>query len=82
MPCTPPLVKLPAEVSIAKGDETKLGVRTQAGVEYTWYQGEAKIADGDSTFVSPSSDTVYKVVAKNSCGQAESSVRVKVLAFQ
>ncbi len=78
MPCQPPKVKMPAEISIAKGDEVRLGVRPEGGVDYEWFVDATSQGKGDFIYVSPSQDTIYKIVAKNSCGQAESSVRVKL----
>lgn len=81
MACKPPLVKLPAEVTVAKGEETRLSVREEAGVDYAWYLGDQQLGSGAALDVVAQEAGVYKVVAKNECGQAESSVRVKPLSL-
>lgn len=78
LPCQPPKVKLPAEVTITKGDEVRLGIRPEGGVDYEWTSTNETLGKGEFMYVSPSTDTIYTVVGKNSCGRAESSVRVKV----
>ncbi len=81
MVCKPPLVKLPAEITSNRGEETRLAVRAETGVEYEWFQGERKIGSGPSLDVTPQDSDVFKIVAKNDCGTAESSVRLKPLSF-
>ncbi len=78
LPCQPPKVKLPAEVSIAKGDEVRLGIRPEGGVDYVWSSDKTTLGKGEFMYVSPAADTIYTVVGSNTCGKAESSVRVKV----
>jgi hypothetical protein len=79
--CMPPIVKLPAEMSVNAGDAAFLSVKGENGAEYSWFQGKTKIGDSNEASVVPTADTIYKVVAKNGCGQSESSVRVTVLNF-
>lgn len=81
MQCKPPLVKLPAEITATRGEETRLAVRGETAVDYEWYQDGKKVGAGDTLDVTPLETSVYKVVAKNGCGVAESSVRVKPLTF-
>jgi hypothetical protein len=79
--CMPPIVKLPAEMTVNAGDAAFLSVKGENGADYAWFQGKSKVADGAQTSVVPTADTIYKVVAKNACGQSESQVRVKVLSY-
>jgi len=81
MSCMPPLVKLPAEMSVAAGDQAHIAIKAENDVDYTWYQGKTKVGEGTAVDVAPSKTAIYKVVAKNSCGTAESQTRVKVLNF-
>ncbi len=81
LPCKPPMVKLPAEVQVEMGTEAMLGVKEVEGVDYTWFKGSDQIGVGNMIYVSPSEDTIYKLVAKNSCGASESSVRVKMISL-
>ena len=78
MPCKVSTVKLPAEIVMAPGDEVRLGVRPESGVEYEWFKNETSIGTGEFIYVSPSEETVYSIKGKTSCGSSESSVRVKV----
>lgn len=80
-PCTPAKVKLPAEMTVAKGTETMLGVRYQQGVTYKWFKDGVQIGTGPMIYVTPQENAVYKLVGKNACGQAESSVSVKVVSI-
>jgi hypothetical protein len=82
--CMAPEPKLPAEITVGRGDELKLSVRGEAGVDYTWLEQGAKesVGSGDTAFVTPTKETVYKVIAKNACGTSESKVRVKVIAAE
>ncbi len=77
---TPPHVKLPASVTMHKGDDVLLGIKAEQGVTYQWYQdGVPGAGLTESTVVvSPVADTVYKLVGKNSAGTTESSVKVIV----
>lgn len=78
-PCKPPLVKLPAEVTTMPEVEVVLGVKAQAGVDYTWFEGDKEVAKGAVMYVTVTKETVYKLVAKNACGTSESSVKVKLV---
>lgn len=78
-PCKPAQVKLPAEISAVSGVEVVIAVREQSGVDYTWFEGEKEVGKGAVFYVTPTKETVYKLVGKNACSTAESSVRVKVI---
>lgn len=75
----PPHVRLPAEISIVLGTEVLLGVRSEAGVTYQWYEGDRPISQESTVWVKPGVDTLYKIVAKSRAGTAESTVLVKVI---
>lgn len=79
MPCVPPKVKLPVTVSINTGDEVELAVKQITGVSYSWTADGVQFATGSEVTISPTKDTIYKVMAKNTCGSAESSTQVKVV---
>jgi C1A family cysteine protease len=79
MPCKPPVVKLPAEVQAYSGVEVVLGVKAVQGVTYSWFVGDTKVGDSATLFVTPTAETIYKLVAKTACGESESSVRVALV---
>lgn len=80
-PCTPPKIKLPALVVASPNVEVMLGVKPQAGWQFEWYADGVAMPgeNGSMLYVTPAKDTVYKLVAKSSCGTAESSVKVSLL---
>lgn len=78
-PHDPPHVRLPATVSVYKGDEVMIGVREESGVSYTWFTGTTQVGTGSMLYVSPVVDTVYRLVGTNSAGSTESSVKVVVI---
>lgn len=80
-PCVAPKAKLPAEVQYLQGTEVMLGVKPEAGVQYTWtIQGESAVLGTESMlYVSPVKDSVYKLSAKNTCAISESLVRVRLV---
>lgn len=78
MPCKAPIFKLPAFITADKGTEVMLGTKEQANTTYTWYVADTKVATGAVYFVTPTETTTYKLVAKNACGEAESSVQVTI----
>jgi hypothetical protein len=77
-----PDIRLPSRVEVQAGTEIGLGKRAaQPGVVYSWYADGGLLPDTTSyIFVTPTKDTVYKVIAKTRSGQAESTVEVKVTA--
>jgi hypothetical protein len=81
MPCKPPVVKLPISVTINAGDEVMISTRNLDGVSYEWSTGpcQSSIGQTHELAISPKEDTTYKVTGKNSCGTAESSVRVTLV---
>lgn len=78
MPCVPPKIKLPATVESEAGVEIVLGVKAEEGVDYTWFEGGTEIGKSAILHVSPLVDIVYKLVGKNSCGESESQVQIKI----
>lgn len=78
---TPPHVRLPAEIDILPGtDGVPVGVKSEAGVTYKWYADADLLPQTESViYVTPSQDTVYKIVAQTAAGVAESSVKVHIL---
>lgn len=78
-PAVPPHVRLPAEITIALGTQIPLGVQPEAGVVYQWYVGTTMVGSDSLLWISPSGDTVYRLVATSSAGTAESTVQIKVL---
>lgn len=79
MPCVPPKVKLPVQVLINAGDSVVLAAQSLSDSLYSWTDPKgAVVGTTPEINVSPAKDTVYKVVAKNSCGSAESSTQVKI----
>ncbi len=76
----PPHIRLPAEVSIYAGSSIPIGVHPENGTTYKWYVGTDVVGVESILWISPAADTVYKLVATNSAGTAESSVNVKVIA--
>lgn len=79
MPCIPPKVKLPVEVSINAGDEVVIAVKEEQDVSYIWTVADREVGRGSELVIAPGIDTIYKVSAKNNCGTAESSTRVKII---
>lgn len=81
MPCTPPTPKLPVEVSGMAGDELVLAVKAQQGVSYAWTKDGAATPGSASELAVKvtAAPQVFKVIAKNACGTAESSTRVKAM---
>lgn len=77
-PCTPPQIKLPAQINIALGTEVMLGVRSEPGVSYSWSGGPVD-GSGSMVYAKPTVDTEYTLTAETRCGTGESSVLVHVL---
>lgn len=77
--CQAPEPRLPAQISIQRGDTTRLAVTPQAGVTYAWEANGAAVGAGPDAAVSPAATTVYRVVGRNACGTGSSQVRVNVL---
>lgn len=85
MPCQPPKPLLPVEVMGNPGDELVLAVKPDASATFKWFKGDAPYAGSGTTAVvkvESAVETVYRVVAENSCGTGESKVRVKALAIR
>lgn len=69
VPCKPPSAKLPAEYSIVSGDEIVLAVKLEKNVAYSWSEAGKILGTSNELVVSPASDTVYQLSAKNTCGE-------------
>ncbi len=82
MPCKPPVVKLPSETIAAPGVQVMLGVQEQQGVDYEWFVDGVSVAHGAMAFFAPDATTIYKLVAKNACGQSESSSKITIAVPQ
>jgi hypothetical protein len=61
--------------------EVMLGVKAESGVDYTWFAGDKQVATGSMIYVTPTEETVYKLVGKTACGVSESSVKVVFSSF-
>lgn len=82
LPCKPPLFKLPGQVEAEADATVLLGVLAVSGTNYQWYKDGSAMAGSTNSQISVAAevvDAVYKLVAKNNCGQTESSVRVKLV---
>lgn len=80
MPCKPPVVVLPAEVSAYKGVEVMVGVKDVQGVTYDWFnEAGQKIFSGPHLYVIVEKESVFKLIARTGCGKSESSVKIKVV---
>ncbi len=78
VPCQPPKIKLPKEITVEAGDEIVVAVKKIDGVSYTWFENNAQIGSGNELTIVPTMDTVYHVVAKNQCGDAEIQMLVTI----
>ncbi len=80
-PCGAVNVKQQVETQVLAGSPAMLGVEPQAGVTYIWFVDGVAIPGATSSMLSvvPPKDAVYKLVGKNACSQAESSVRVRIV---
>lgn len=78
-PCVPPAFKLPKVIVVEPGAEVMLGVKENPTWQMKWYVGANEVGQGAMLYVMPTADTVYKLVATNSCGRAEGSVKVSLL---
>lgn len=85
-PCKPPMPKLPVELLGAPGDELVLAVKPEADAHYQWAVGTNPQPVGTDAaqlmIRAPASgaEEFYRVVATNSCGRGESTVRVKSMS--
>lgn len=85
MPCQPPKPVLPVEIVAAAGEEFALAVKPDASASYKWFKDEAAYPGTTPTVyvtAAAASESIYRVVATNTCGAGESSVRVKALVVQ
>lgn len=71
IPCPPPKIRMPKSITVEPGEEIVLAVKKIEGVTYAWYEGTKLIGDTNLLVIVPEYDTVYRVVAKNQCGEAE-----------
>lgn len=79
-PCQPPRTKMAAEVQVFPDTEVMLGVKSEAGVSYVWTDVVNVVMGKESMlYVTPVKDTVYKLMASNSCAVSESKVRVRLV---
>lgn len=77
--CKPPLINAPKQVTVDSNTDTPVTLpEAEQGTEYIWYDGKRRIGKGYAIFVNQDRPTVYKVVAKNSCGQSESLIKVEI----
>lgn len=83
-PCEPPRPLLPIEITANIGDELVLAVKPDKSATFTWLKGEREIAKGgwSIVFKVESSEGLYKVLAENTCGRGESTVRIKALTVK
>lgn len=78
-PCTVPKAGLPAEVQVFAGKEVTLGVKSEAGVSYSWSMDGALLGSESFLSLAIAKDGVYKLTAKNACAVSESQVRLRVV---
>lgn len=78
VPCQPPKVHLPKEVTLTHGDEVRFAVKAEVGVTYAWYRGEDKLADGPVYDLVARESLVLVLKAKNACGEGEVMTMVTV----
>lgn len=79
-PCTPPTPKLPMYAMIRAYDTMMFAVVPEADTTYAWATTDGKLLGSGSTFKVSGlkRDTVLRVSAKNSCGTAESQMKIRV----
>lgn len=74
----PPKVALPKEIISGPDVDLPIGVKTESGVTYSWFVGANKVGSDPLIWVSPKEDTIYKLVASNRAGVAETTLLVRV----
>lgn len=77
--CKPPSLDNAATFIVKANRDTTLSVQDlELDTTYVWYVGDLKVGRGPAIVINEDRPQIYKVVAKNKCGQSESLIQVEV----